>query len=211
METLPVQALIPIGVILAALIGGFFSLISLIISKEQKTSEFRQQWVDSLRQEISDHIAATITLSGMRESQSISNEQFLNDASEEQQRVASTYTAIKLRVNPNEPDQKIKKLNDEFLDELEKCRRLYNRSQWQEARKSCNRLTSAAIPMLKAEWERVKRGEQVYVWAKRAAMGVTGLALIGSVMATVILWPGSKDEGGDYPAKTEQVESEKDS
>jgi hypothetical protein len=42
MTEIPVQALIPFGVISAAVIGGFFSLLSLIISKEQKVSEFRQ-------------------------------------------------------------------------------------------------------------------------------------------------------------------------
>ena len=73
MDSLPPQVLIPVGVILAALIGGFFSLISLIISKEQKTSEFRQQWIDSLRQEISDHIAASTTLSAMRQFQELSS------------------------------------------------------------------------------------------------------------------------------------------
>lgn len=205
METLPPQALIPIGVILAALIGGFFSLVSLIISKEQKTSEFRKQWIDSLRQEISDHVAASITLAAMRQFQSVSDEDFLKAASEEQQRVASTFTSIKLRVNPSESDEELKGLNDLFLEKLEECRRLYNRSNWEDARKCCNTLTDAAIPMLKAEWERVKRGERVYVWAKRAAIGVSGLALVAAISATVVLWPSAQEEGKNGPL-TDQVQ-----
>jgi len=43
MDSLPPQVLISVDVILAVFIGGVFSLISLIISKNQKTSEFGQQ------------------------------------------------------------------------------------------------------------------------------------------------------------------------
>lgn len=210
MAEFPIQALMPIGVILSALIGGFFTLISLIIAKEQKTPEFRQEWIDSLRQEISDHIAASVTLSAMREYQTVSDGDFMKNASIEQQRVASTFTAIKLRVNPNESDQKLKTLNNEFLQKIEQCRSLYNNSHWEEARKCCNEITLAAIPMLKAEWERVKRGESIYVLAKRAAAGVSVLALAGSVFLTVAFWP-NPPEGGKNCPPTQQVEPAKGS
>lgn len=39
---------ISIGAVGAAIIAGFFSIVSLIIGKEQKTSEFRQAWIDAL-------------------------------------------------------------------------------------------------------------------------------------------------------------------
>jgi hypothetical protein len=45
MEISPVA----IGAISAAIITGLLSLVGLIISKENKTSEFRQQWIDSFR------------------------------------------------------------------------------------------------------------------------------------------------------------------
>jgi len=43
-----------IGPIIASIIGAVVTLASLIISKESKLSEFRQAWIDSLRQEIAD-------------------------------------------------------------------------------------------------------------------------------------------------------------
>lgn len=49
---------ISIGAIGAALIAGIVSLLGLIISKEQKTSEFRQTWVDSLRSEITSYLTS---------------------------------------------------------------------------------------------------------------------------------------------------------
>lgn len=49
---------ISVGAIGAALIAGVISLLGLIISKEQKTSEFRQTWVDSLRTEITNYLTS---------------------------------------------------------------------------------------------------------------------------------------------------------
>lgn len=45
---------IALGAVLAAFLTGTVSFISLINSKEQKTSEFRQSWVDNLRNDIAD-------------------------------------------------------------------------------------------------------------------------------------------------------------
>jgi len=193
MTDLPVQALIPIGVIMAALIAGFFSILNLIVSKEQKVSEFRQQWIDSLRQELSDHMAAVVSLSSMRESQSDSDKDFVKATSELQQRVTSTFTSIKLRINPDDSDEKIRSLNLEVLRLIDKGRTLFNESKWKEARVNCNEITVASIPMLKEEWKRVKRGEKVYVWSKRIAVGIFALSLASLVYATVFFWP-STDE-----------------
>jgi hypothetical protein len=46
-----------LGVIIAAVITGFISFAGLILAKEQKTSEFRQSWIDSLREEMSEYLA----------------------------------------------------------------------------------------------------------------------------------------------------------
>jgi hypothetical protein len=43
--------------LLVAMIAGAFSLLGLVISKEQKVSEFRQTWIDALREDISELIA----------------------------------------------------------------------------------------------------------------------------------------------------------
>ena len=54
----PIQAYFALGAIFAALIAGFFSYLNLIISKESKISEFRQDWVDHLRTEIGNYAAS---------------------------------------------------------------------------------------------------------------------------------------------------------
>lgn len=192
MDDIPLQALIPIGVISAALIAGFFSLLSLIVSKEQKVSEFRQQWIDNLRQEISDHIAALISLSTIFETaQNIANN-VTEVESNLRQRVTATYTSIKLRINPEDSNTNIRTLNQEVLRLLDEERALFNESKWREARLKCNEITSASIPMLKEEWKRVKKGESVYVWSKRGAIAIFMASAFSLAYLSYEYWPSTK-------------------
>jgi hypothetical protein len=53
----------PNATVIAAMIAGFVALagsavtyIGLLISKESKTSEFRQEWIDALRNDIAEQI-----------------------------------------------------------------------------------------------------------------------------------------------------------
>ena len=47
-----------IGPVIAAIIAGSISFIVTVLSKDQKTSEFRQTWIDSLRSEISELLSS---------------------------------------------------------------------------------------------------------------------------------------------------------
>lgn len=48
----------PWGPIIAAMIAGFIAFIGMIITKENKVSEFRQAWINDFREEISYLIEA---------------------------------------------------------------------------------------------------------------------------------------------------------
>ena len=85
--------------IIAAFIGGLFSLIGLIISKEQKTSEFRQAWIDALRSELSSLIChANCIHGGLVSSQPWENmkSDFLG--------INEAAANIRLRLNPDEDE-----------------------------------------------------------------------------------------------------------
>src|SRR5580704_6453073 len=45
------------GALLVAFVAGAFSMLGLIISKEQQVSGFRQSWIDSLRSDIATLVA----------------------------------------------------------------------------------------------------------------------------------------------------------
>ena len=61
-----------VATIAAALVAGLVSFIVTVLSKEQKTSEFRQAWIDALRSDIADFVAknalfmAAIRIQGQR-------------------------------------------------------------------------------------------------------------------------------------------------
>ena len=58
----PTSWAVPIGVITAATIAGLFSLVSLIISKENKVTEFRQAWIDAQRDDLAEILALAASL-----------------------------------------------------------------------------------------------------------------------------------------------------
>jgi len=52
-----VQVIATASALTVAFIAGGFSLLCLIISKEQKTSDFRQTWIDALREDFTIYVA----------------------------------------------------------------------------------------------------------------------------------------------------------
>jgi hypothetical protein len=163
---------------MAALIAGLFSLLNLIIPKEQKVSEFRQQWIDSLRQELSDHIAALDSLSSIFENSHTLDQDGSKTESELRQRITSTFTSIKLRVNPEDSHIKIRGINQEVLRLLEEGKSLLDESRWKEARIKCNEITNASIPMLKEESQcKCRSGSGVRPYISRSGSGVRGQTL----------------------------------
>src|SRR5438105_3300254 len=52
------SAFIPIlGPVVAAIIAGAVAFLASVFSKEQKTSEFRQAWIDSVRNDLAEFIS----------------------------------------------------------------------------------------------------------------------------------------------------------
>lgn len=55
--------MMPTGI--TVIVSAFFALIGIIISKENKVSEFRQKWIDELREEISLIISHSLVIQGI--------------------------------------------------------------------------------------------------------------------------------------------------
>ena len=161
-----------IGVMFAAIVGGFFSLMNLVSSKEQKVSEFRQDWINSLRESISSYIASLYYLSTLYQHYIEQNPDKKNrfemtkGVEETYSQVNKMYNDIIFRINENEKKPDLKKLNDDFLAALEESRDLFNKNRLEEVKVSCNKVRTYAKPLLKIEWERVKSGEPAYRYSK---------------------------------------------
>lgn len=182
-ETMNGPALAAAAAITAAVIAGSFSYLNLITAKENKVSEFRQQWIDSLRASISEYLASFSYIAILYKHFSEKDEQnkdrfaMAKDVQETYSKVNKSYNDIILRINPNEDDPEGKRLNDAFLSALEDTRQHYNKARYMEAFRACDAVREAGKPLLKFEWKRVKRGEPSYNKSKKVALGalLTGL------------------------------------
>ncbi|MEZ8232410.1 hypothetical protein CWO04_00350 [Vibrio splendidus] len=196
-----------IGVMFAAIVGGFFSLMNLVSSKEQKVSEFRQDWINSLRESISSYIASLYYLSTLykhyveQHPDKKNRFEMTKGVEETYSQVNKMYNDIIFRINENEKKPHLKKLNDDFLAALEESRDLFNKNEFKEVKVSCNKVRSYAKPLLKIEWERVKSGEPAYRYSKyfSVAILVVGVSIFSYTSYKII------DTALVSPSQTETV------
>lgn len=176
-EELLVPAIVTLFV---GLIAGIVSLVVTILSKDQKTSEFRQAWIDGLRDDVSNLVAhldviETIVDIIKTKDQSEINE-FLVDRHEQFQSIEMLVFRIRLRLNPIEHAQLIGMLSN--LEDIP--------DNGMQAH--AERITVEAQTILKNEWERVKRGEPSFILLKLISkIGVLSvLAVSAGVCAALI-------------------------
>ena len=161
--------------ILVALIAVFVSFIGLIISKEQKTSEFRQTWINTLRDDISKFIGRV---------DSVSKLVLINKTSEDKKETSTAVilgsvemreiqSKINLLINPKEDNHnKLVALLDTIIENI--------KSQ-ADNKENITNLTSLSQKILKEEWSRVKNGEPIFKFFK----WTFGLTTIGILMYAI--------------------------
>ncbi|OLQ83754.1 hypothetical protein BIT28_14090 [Photobacterium proteolyticum] len=160
------------GVITAALLTGVFTFVNLIISKEQKTSEFRQEWINELRKEITEFTSSVATFTNyllhikkrtknIDEFNSESND-FYKDNMTLPIDIMKRYNSILLRLNPKDDEVLIKKLT--ALNNIATSR--YLPESVNVVSVATNELIAESQKLLKKEWKRVKRGEVSFFLTK---------------------------------------------
>ncbi len=187
--TIDGNALLALATISAAAIAGGFSLLSLIISKDQQVSEFRQRWTDELRRDLSEYVSAANAYVQMRRNAIITNSEeewrkFIVDSRPDVLEMARTHTLTQLRLNPDDPDPMARAENLALLEALvdgHELRTSRDVSTLDHAKADIARLRAVAQPVLKRAWERVKSGESTYRRAKGFATVLFGLALISAL------------------------------
>lgn len=160
----------------AALIAATVAFVVAVLSKELKTSEFRQAWIDGLRTDIAEMVAiAQMTAHAATARRAYGEEkekivQFLYEKHSDFISIQTRKNRILLRLNPAEHTRLIGAVST-----LADFSPLDAEDQAIEA--SVEQLLAESQPVLKAEWERVKRGEPIYVWTKRVALGAIAVGL----------------------------------
>lgn len=163
MPQIPPALYVPLGAVTAAIIAGLFSYLALIIAKEQKISDFRQAWIDGLRNELADFSASVrlIQFTLSVEGDKTGKQEAVAGAVEKSVVSASR---IFLRLHPHGPQNT---RSAELITAIEATQTELSNSRWAGAGDSLSEVRAKGQALLKHEWERVKLGEKTYVWSKR--------------------------------------------
>jgi len=158
-----------VATVVAALISGMIALVSLTLSKEQKISEFRQAWIDGLRNDLGFFLSSLRVLARVANVRVIYGPeiaQFKFPHTPEhmsQLRVSASEALfhIMLRLNPEENTHgellRLLRVAQASCDAIDPAH--------PNAVETLNALEAAAEyarPVLKTEWNRVKAGEPAF-------------------------------------------------
>lgn len=170
------EVLVPfVGAVVVALIAGLVSLVVAILAKDQKTSEFRQAWIDALRNDVSElvgHLQAILDIAvdlAVDEDDENAANRLYHEKHAEFMRMEVHIVRIKLRLNPDEHQGVLRILDKIHSDE--------GSDDPKEMVAQLKKLVDEVQPILKGEWVRVKKGELSYrllKWGSMACIIVAG-------------------------------------
>lgn len=168
-------AYVPIVIPLAtAIVAGFVTLVVTVLAKEQKTSEFRQSWIDSLRSDVSELAGLAETIIDLAESDvddgKSDGSKFIYDKSQEIIKIQTCIVRIRLRLNPSEHQHILGPLSRIADSEIDQT--------FAEILSDLELVVSGTQILLKGEWERVKLGEPAYRQLKKIASRVSRTSFV---------------------------------
>ncbi|MBU2641576.1 MAG: hypothetical protein Q7U80_12195 [Thiobacillus sp.] len=190
---LPAESVVAIATVIAALIASAISFVNLTLTKEQKTSEFRQIWIDALRQDLASFFATARAFARASQEQKLfgggSKEGAPLALTEEKisdlrYQIAETRYRIQLRLNPKEIEHlELLRLMQVAIEKQQQM--LAGKGDTDAIMKAIEVAAEYAPQILKSEWERVKKGEIPYRLARN---WVAPIMFFGSFFFIILLW-----------------------
>jgi hypothetical protein len=158
--------------VLVAFVAGAFSLLNLTVSKENKVSEFRQAWIDALREDISSFVShsqwiATQTTEYLN--QRITYAEHLANIRDSLIAMNQASTRVKLRLHQEERDPKALMLAMKAVHDSLETSSNDPAALSTGFREYSKDVEIKAALVLRSEWKVVKKGEKGYRFAKRFA------------------------------------------
>jgi hypothetical protein len=147
-----------LGAIGAALIAGIVALLGLIIGKENKTSEFRQAWIDGLRSDLAHYIAHVVVLMGTVRIEGRDRTAWVN-AKDHTLSLNQCASNIRLRLNPDEEQSATLLASLNAIETAFEQRPLIDEETIAASEKQ---LLIDSQRLLKREWTRVRDGERIF-------------------------------------------------
>ena len=176
------------------LVTGAVALLGLIITKESKVSEFRQAWIDALREDVAVLLAAIHTSlllvtdnngEAIREHDSLAPDARSALTASLREANAALFT-IRLRLNPTEPGSIAILTTLDEIEELSNDNDALSKALTSgESMKLEAKLLAQARDVLSAEWVRVKQGEPYFKWTRRF------VAILAVVVTVVVVAQGT--------------------
>jgi hypothetical protein len=181
---LPKEAWPLVGAVSAAVVAGAVSFVVSVLSKEQKTSEFRQAWIDNLREDLANFASGVVVIHDMIQHRMSRGEDLKSIESAVVTTAVADFKNIEIarlrilfRLNPLEHATLIERMNA-----------IYNHTADEEfgnpgtAKRLISEFTGEAQRVLKSEWKRVKRGEPTFRATKWASILLVITAiLVGAI------------------------------
>jgi len=211
MDITPAQFYSAIGAIIAALIGGFLSLLTLITSKDQKISELRNEWISDFRKELAELIAEVRYAifwvdQYLADPANTGKNPYLDETYKTAYLCfAKAFNSIKLRIDPDERSKKRRKLNAALSAKLTEISKGWKTLNSESAETLTRELRECAEPLLKFEWKSIERGSFGHVVLKWAAviilvLGLSGVAIVGVKFAHINPGPSEQKIQPTNPA-----------
>ncbi|MBE9489652.1 MAG: hypothetical protein IMY67_05110 [Bacteroidetes bacterium] len=177
MTDIETTIIIAMAAVLAAFVTGILSLVNLIISKDIKISELRQNWINSLREEVSSFIATANSVSAEWKCHPDKTDgvNFISKNIELIHKLDTLSHKIRLRLNPKEHEDTITLVND--IERLLSSPVQINNSN--NLMLYFEKLNTQTQNILKEEWKRVKSGEPSYKILK-----VTSIIFLITILIT---------------------------
>ncbi|WPN21777.1 hypothetical protein [Pseudomonas marginalis] len=184
----PENIFVPIGVVSAALIAGGIAYAGFISTKESKVSEFRQNWINELREEIATYVSRVdaliehVTKANTGMSFSLQKRMSVKlDHSELYSEMLKSRISILLRINNKEKAPQDFQRNEAFLNLVESIYQKFEGGKFPDVYSDIESLTGVSRSLLKHEWDRVRDGESRFQgakdWAKWGMQGATTILM----------------------------------
>lgn len=178
---------ISIGAVGAAIIAGLVSLLGLIIGKEQKVSEFRQAWIDKLRDHIASYLVHINAIADQIKLRSAGQAYDAKAVADSYKLLNEASHGITLRVNDEEDESRALLASMSNFESIATSNVTLTDDN---IRRLEAEYIAASKKLLRFEWARVKRGEDTYVWTKRVVLG----AVVVLIIIFARLWYDAEDK-----------------
>lgn len=191
---MPDNAWLAAGTILAALIAGLISFVNLLIAKDQKTTDLRQVWIDSVRETVSQFTAHAVKAIPARNMARVVTEEshsgfeareraatkMLTFFEDQQRPSLELRNKILLHLNPIEHAKLIRGVR-----ELHEKTQLRSVADLEMTEALADDVLEKTQQVLKYEWRRVKRGEAVYRVMKSVLATLVAVLFVGIVYGVI--------------------------